>query len=162
MKKAFRLIISTLFLASVVWLTGMVKVSAAPLNMPDGTVFDPVFYAETYKDLKTYYGYNAGALWKHYNECGKNEGRIPTASYNTVGWVTVMEDGGFFNPTFYAENNPDVVAACGSTDKALYRHYVNFGKAEHRQGYPGETFLTPGIQIVNCVPSSTGCAPKVR
>lgn len=145
MKKAFRLIISTLFLASVVWLTGMVKVSAAPLNMPDGTVFDPVFYAETYKDLKTYYGYNAGALWKHYNECGKNEGRIPTASYNTVGWVAVMEDGGFFNPTFYAENNPDVVAACGSTDKALYKHYVNFGKAEHRQGYPGETFLTPGI-----------------
>jgi uncharacterized protein YkwD len=37
-----------------------------------------------------------------------------------------------FDANFYANNNPDVVAACGNSPEALYKHYVNYGKKEGR------------------------------
>ncbi|MCR5502300.1 MAG: hypothetical protein K6F53_04785 [Lachnospiraceae bacterium] len=37
-----------------------------------------------------------------------------------------------FDAEFYAAAYPDVVAALGSTEQALYGHYVKFGKAEGR------------------------------
>lgn len=37
-----------------------------------------------------------------------------------------------FDATFYANNNPDVVAAFGNTPEALYNHYLNYGKKEGR------------------------------
>lgn len=38
-----------------------------------------------------------------------------------------------FNPEFYAAANPDVVKAIGKDPDALYKHYMNFGKAEGRK-----------------------------
>lgn len=37
-----------------------------------------------------------------------------------------------FDAAYYANNNPDVVAACGNSPEALYKHYVNYGKKEGR------------------------------
>ena len=37
-----------------------------------------------------------------------------------------------FDATFYASMYPDVVKAVGSSQKALYNHYVKYGKAEGR------------------------------
>lgn len=37
-----------------------------------------------------------------------------------------------FDATFYANNNPDVVAAFGNSPEALYKHYLNYGKKEGR------------------------------
>jgi len=50
-----------------------------------------------------------------------------------------MQDGGIFDADYYAQNNPDVVKAYGTTDPStLYSHYENFGKAEGRLPYaPG-------------------------
>lgn len=149
MKKGITWIICSALLGFAVLFAFKVNVFAAPLRMPDGTIFDPVYYADNNKDLKTYFGYNGGALWKHYNECGRNEGRICTASSETVGSVNVMADGTLFNATFYADNNPDVVASVGNTEKALYNHYARYGRAEGRKAYPGETTLTPGVINTN-------------
>ena len=47
----------------------------------------------------------------------------------------VMPDGGVFDAEYYAQNNPDVVAAFGTDKELLYSHYVNCGKAEGRLGF---------------------------
>jgi hypothetical protein len=44
-----------------------------------------------------------------------------------------MQNGEAFDAEYYAEANPDVKAALGTDEQALYSHYVNFGKAEGRR-----------------------------
>jgi len=46
----------------------------------------------------------------------------------------VMPDGGLFDAEFYAAAYPDVVAVLGTSEAALYQHYVTCGRAEGRQG----------------------------
>lgn len=43
-----------------------------------------------------------------------------------------MAGGVVFDPTFYAENNADVVAALGNDENMLFTHYVNSGASEGR------------------------------
>ena len=43
-----------------------------------------------------------------------------------------MPDGTQFDAEYYASQNPDVVAALGNSEAALYQHYVQYGKAEGR------------------------------
>ncbi|MCD8222656.1 MAG: hypothetical protein LUD07_10860 [Clostridiales bacterium] len=51
----------------------------------------------------------------------------------------VMPDGQTFDAEYYAAVNPDVAAAIGTDEAALYNHYVQFGKAEGRLAYEGDT-----------------------
>lgn len=44
-----------------------------------------------------------------------------------------MPDGTVFDAEYYALNNPDVVEALGTSEDALYQHYVTYGKAEGRK-----------------------------
>lgn len=46
-----------------------------------------------------------------------------------------MSDGGIFDAEYYAEQNPDVVAAVGTSKAALYNHYETVGKSEGRLPY---------------------------
>ena len=62
MKKGITRLALTVVWAFTVIVIGKFSVSAAPLQMPDGTIFDPVYYADSNTDLKIYYGYNGGAL----------------------------------------------------------------------------------------------------
>ena len=43
-----------------------------------------------------------------------------------------MPDGTLFDAEYYAANNPDVVAAFGTSEAALYSHYQTFGRREGR------------------------------
>ncbi|MCC8127642.1 MAG: hypothetical protein LIO92_09625 [Clostridiales bacterium] len=54
----------------------------------------------------------------------------------------VMPDGQTFDAEYYAAANPDVTAAIGTDESALYDHYLNFGKAEGRLAYEGDTGST--------------------
>ena len=58
---------------------------------------------------------------------------IAGSSLTAYAAPEVMPDGTAFDAEFYAANNPDVVAAYGTDTAALYRHYVEFGKAEGRK-----------------------------
>lgn len=44
----------------------------------------------------------------------------------------LMPDGQVFDANYYAANNPDVVAALGTSEAAMYQHYQTFGKNEGR------------------------------
>ncbi len=44
----------------------------------------------------------------------------------------------WFDATYYANNNPDVVAVVGNSKTALYDHYKNHGKSEGRAEYAGD------------------------
>ncbi len=112
--------------------------SAAPLNMPDGTIFDPIYYADTYPDLKANFGYNEKDLWAHYDAYGRNEGRACANSTETVGSVKVMKDKTLFDAEFYANAYPDVVAVFGNNETKLYNHYKNYGKKEGRMAFEGQ------------------------
>ncbi len=111
---------------------------AAPLNMPNGTIFDPIYYADTYGDLKAAFGYNEKDLWSHYVTYGRAEGRACTGSEETVGSVKVMKDKTLFDPTFYAAAYPDVVAVFGTNENMLYNHYKKYGKKEGRMAFEGQ------------------------
>ena len=128
----------TLFAVLGVLCISRAHVFAAPLNMPDGTVFDPVFYADSNRDLKATYGYDAGALWRHYSQFGRAEGRICTDGSPAMGTVAVMKDGSLFDANFYLNTYPEVGAAVGTDAASLWAHYSQFGRAEGRMGYPGQ------------------------
>ena len=42
----------------------------------------------------------------------------------------------FFNASYYAANNPDVVAQYGTDEKSLKKHWINHGMKEGRNGSP--------------------------
>ncbi len=52
-------------------------VYGAPVAMPDGTVFDADFYGASNPDVVAAYGTDAAALYQHYVEHGRAEGRKP-------------------------------------------------------------------------------------
>lgn len=56
--------------------------NAAPKTMPDGTVFDAEFYANTYPDVKEAFGTDEKSLYNHYITYGKAEGRKAFADDN--------------------------------------------------------------------------------
>ncbi len=117
------------FMLSAVLLIGSaMTVSAAPQEMKDGTLFDPVYYAEQNPDVVAVLGKKTEVLYKHYVNYGKAEGRAATAD---------DAQGSEFDAEFYARTYPDVAAAVGTDAAALYQHYINHGKAEGRQPSAG-------------------------
>ena len=109
-------------------------VSAQTKTMPDGTAFDAQYYADAYPDVKAAFGTDEQALYRHYMEHGKAEGRspVPTADSQTAAEPAAGIPADF-DAAYYAQNNPDVVAVYGTDPAALYKHYVEHGKAEGRK-----------------------------
>lgn len=54
-------------------------VFAAPKTMSDGTVFDADYYAKNNPDVVAVYGTDESALYQHYIDYGKKEGRLTYA-----------------------------------------------------------------------------------
>jgi len=98
---------------------------AAPQQMPDGSTFDPEYYAATNPDVVAVLGNSAQMMWAHYTACGKAEGRLPYA-----GAAIAAVPG--FDAAYYATKYPDVVAVLGKDPAILQRHYLACGKAEGR------------------------------
>jgi len=67
----------------------------------------------------------------------------------TKAAVQTMSDGQYFDPEFYAANNPDVVNAFGLDVNALYKHYVQYGKKEGRLPYA--VVVTPQVPVSQTV-----------
>lgn len=90
--------------------------------------FDAVYYAVQNPDVVAVFGTDAEKLYDHYLKCGKAEGRLPHAG----AVVTKETTTDYFDPIYYAINNPDVVKAFGTDAEALYFHYNTIGKTEGR------------------------------
>lgn len=56
------------------------RVQAAPVTFPDGTVFDPEYYANAYPEVKAAFGNDSLKLWLHYYQFGREEGRAGVAT----------------------------------------------------------------------------------
>ena len=51
---------------------------------------------------------------------------------NASNGAVALADGTVFDPTYYATNNPDAVAAYGTSTEALLAHWLNVGRAQGR------------------------------
>lgn len=149
-----RKLLTSIATALAITMTFGISAFAAPKQMSDGQVFDPQFYAQTYPDVVAALGNSETALYQHYLKNGKAEGRLPYAIGTDISKIEVsklqkMADGGLFDPTYYAQQNPDVVAVVGSDVNSLYLHYVNCGKAEGRLPY------APGTDVAAVTAAAT-------
>lgn len=62
-----------------------------------------------------------------------------------------LANGEIFDPEYYAQQNPDVVAAVGNSPQMLYQHYTMFGKAEGRLPYAGADSAAQQTQDPNAI-----------
>lgn len=85
MKK--RLIMS--FMVGMMTLTSVMPTYAAPKQMADGNMFDAEYYATNNPDVVAVLGNDEKALYNHYINSGKNEGRKPFAEETEVGSINV-------------------------------------------------------------------------
>lgn len=87
-------------------------------------VFDPIFYADKYQDVKNLYGYDEDKLLDHFIEIGMKEGRQG------------IED---FDPYAYRGRYEDLATQYKDRMQKYYVHYMETGKAEGRSGVPVDT-----------------------
>ena len=87
-------------------------------------VFDAVFYADKYEDVKNLYGYDEEKLLNHFIEIGMKEGRQGIAD---------------FDPYAYRGRYEDLASQYEDQMGLYYSHYMEQGKAEGRSGVPVET-----------------------
>lgn len=66
------------------------------------------------------------------------------SGYGTYEWGLTQG----FDAAYYAEANPDVVAALGTDPVALWNHYITYGKSEGRKMYEGETAADNANEII--------------
>lgn len=96
------------------------RILTAPTNeqSADKMIFDYVFYADKYPDLKKAFGYDYNSLYNHWQQCGKAEGRMPSQ---------------VFDPVYYVNSYSDLKKAFGNNYLAAYNHFVNTGCNENRK-----------------------------
>ena len=125
-----KLLISLSAFLVIVFGLGVFTVSAAPVKMSDGQLFDAQYYAQKNPDVVAAFGTDANWLYLHYVVCGKTEGRLPyDPSY---GGAAPSASSGGFNAAYYAARYPDVAAVFGTDPTMLKMHYDLCGKAEGR------------------------------
>ena len=135
MKRAYRNVIGIAAAVLILFFLPGMQADARTKVMPDGRLFDAVYYAAAYPDVVAVYGTGEAALYQHYVLFGRAEGRQGCAD---------------FDPVFYAAAYPDVVAAYGYNEAALYQHYITVGKREGRLAVtPGSAASKPEVAGVN-------------
>ena len=148
--------IAAAVLSMAVTFSSVLPVFASPVTLPDGTIFDPEYYAEQNPDVVAAVGTDAGALYAHYCNFGKQEGRQAYSREVSTGAQSTLPDVRIFDPDYYAANNPDVVAVIGTSPEALYQHYLSYGRMEGRRP------CAPGTESVSIfVPSAEDYARVV-
>lgn len=73
-----RSIIVLIFTVAVIFFSCLYNIEecfAAPVTMPDGTIFDAQFYRISNPDVVAIYGNEDADMYRHYQEYGKKEGR---------------------------------------------------------------------------------------
>ncbi len=133
-------ILKALMIAMTVLAVCTLPMRAEAADSNDRAAFDYKYYADTYPDLKAAYGYNEDALWDHYVQFGQFEARKcyvgdPGGSLH-VRKVSDSSDSSAsesFDYKYYADTYPDLKAAFGYDQNALWNHYVQFGQKEGRK-----------------------------
>ncbi len=153
-------IFSAMLLAMITIFANATVAYAAPQTMPDGNVFDAEYYIANNPDVVAVLGTDVNALYNHYKLCGINEGRLPydgTATlpvkrsnvsaslaqarydlfYSDNVYMYTNDPAVFFDADYYLANYPDLATTIGTDYKALFNHYINFGRFEGRSARMG-------------------------
>lgn len=96
------------------------KADAAAQTMPDGTVFDPEYYAVNNPDVTAVYGTDPASLYAHYQIYGQKEGRLPVnpadKTAGTAGSASAQQTSkGTITVTFAGDINMDPNFVAGGT-----------------------------------------------
>lgn len=124
-------------------------------------LFNATYYANRYPDLKATFGNNASALKKHYESCGRREGRSASPAFDPIYYINQYADlkqafrtdyvaafnhfvnngiyegrqgSKYFLVNYYLDQNEDVKKACYASKTGALSHFVQFGALEGRQG----------------------------
>lgn len=91
--------------------------------------FNPTYYKEKYADLQSAFGTNNKLYYMHYIKNGKQEGRSGASStiYDGVDYSLV------YDKESYLAYNGDVANALGNDERALIKHFVEYGEKEGRK-----------------------------
>ena len=85
--------------------------------------------------------------------------RLMAATVAATTVATSVPAFAAFDASYYAKQNPDVVAVVGTTPKALESHYNTFGKKEGRAASAEDAVNSPLRQIFDaksrCATSTT-------
>ena len=151
-----KLLISLSAFFVIVFGLGAFTVSAAPVKMSDGQLFDAQYYAQKNPDVVAAFGTDANWLYLHYVVCGKTEGRLPyDPSY---GGGAPFSSSDSFDAVYYAARYPDVAAVFGTDPTMLKMHYDLCGKAEGR--FPNAAAENGGVTV--SVPVNTQASSSVE
>lgn len=71
------------------------------------------------------------------------------SSLSALAAPQTMPDGGVFDPDYYAQQNPDVVAVLGTDANVLYQHYLTSGRNEGRLPYASGVAATPSQGLID-------------
>ena len=98
---------------TVIILTCTMEVHAAPVkDIGYKKLFNAVYYADKYSDLKDAFGYNEKLLYRHFLTYGMKEGRNASPEFNVLG---------------YKKYYTDLQKAFGENLKQYYEHYIIYG-----------------------------------
>ena len=125
------------------------------------------FYAERNPNVAAAVGTNPQDLLGHYLQFGVGE--TDFSGSPDVGRLTdpsqIVAPPETFDPIFYGQRNPDVVAVYGPNPDRLYRHFLDYGQAEVRLGSADagsgtdDTVITP--TPVSTIPGPSQGIPAV-
>lgn len=97
------------------------------------------------------------------NEADKEAfGRALLGLGSTQNSQDVKKNDRYFDPIYYAANNPDVVAAFGNGPWALYYHYSQYGYKENRLPYEGASASNAEMAKWDMSPAEVSEKMKVR
>lgn len=109
----------TLALAGALLIGGVITANAAEVDI--------AWYAARNPDVVAALGNSPEALRKHYEMHGRKEGRMAN-SHDVEGQLRKL-----FDAREYAAFYPDVKAAFGDDEEAMFRHYISYGLLETRR-----------------------------
>ncbi|MBQ6787256.1 MAG: hypothetical protein IJO85_06000 [Lachnospiraceae bacterium] len=125
MKRKLKNFLSLTLISSVL-LGSSVTISAAPVMMADGTFFDAEYYAQTNPDVVGVLGTDTTALYNHYVNNGKAEGRAP---YNPAIDISSLVDTATYAASIDATLR-DTDSSYLELKTALPGSYITFGTYE--------------------------------
>lgn len=113
-KRFIMTIVLTLFMGI---LTSTIEVEAKVKDIGYDKIFNAVYYADRYPDLKNAYGYNNKLLYEHFLNYGMYEGRDAHPEF-CIGK--------------YKESYDDLRTAFGNNNEKYYEHFITYGMKEGR------------------------------
>ena len=128
-----------------------VQTAPGMITLPDGTLFDPVFYATAYPDVAAVFGTDPNMLATHYMLCGKAEGRLPYGSTPAQAVQTPVATGsvpGTYNGMVITKANWYTVPLNTMIDMGNYLYVVYDDRVYPNSNAARQAFLPTAENIL--------------